>query len=212
MSTPTLSPLPLCLNDGASRALLEHDATNLRAAFEQDRHMPTTFRTYLPEIVGYVPEDERDYFSGPATIDTDSYGPAPLERWPSGLSGMAQVILEDLERIGYSPEGFDEAIFEMAKRPRFETIHIDRMFSARQAKDVLYLTSDQYGTVFHEVIGTVFRGFGLELSNDFTETKRAVAPDFAIVRMTNATAHSSNPDNSKVFTKSLSRVGFNTSP
>lgn len=193
MTAETMQPplgLPEATSPEVSRALIAKDAEALRKVFEGGG--TSEFEAQLSEIVGYVPEAEREFFETQAKGRIGSFT-SWLKR-PEELSGTWGKIIEDLERIG-QPELAESGATLQVVAPVPGGDHVDSITSPDQANGVFYLVSNRHGTVSKKGNGELYfdHRTGVTGLNKFEPEIEIPAPDFAIVRMTYANVHSASP-------------------
>jgi hypothetical protein len=230
LSNPTLLEAK---SEETSRALYAYDVNHLKAAIKATRPGIYEFEAQLPEVVGYVPEDEREAFDEllctvrginpySGEINEKRIGPKSLgnmswDKWPAEFIGIKKVILEDIIRLGLDYSNYYEhCLVDMDQDFRYVPQHVDGgVNTPEDATGIFYLFSgaNRKPTLFFEGNAPVFWGFGINLvtGNPLPAESAVSAPNYGIVRCTYATVHASDPTNEKYeLGGSLARVGFDS--
>jgi hypothetical protein len=212
--------LPEAGSSEVSRSMFNGEVETLREALRHTRPGTYEFDAQLPELVGYVPEDERSFFDElPFTVIDNikevkqiPIGTFSWVNWPTEYAGIKQIIQEDLARLDIDNNDYhDHLLVDMDKNTRFVPKHIDGgLNTPNQAASVFYLFSNRNSTIFYKGHGTFFWGLGLNLRDgQFSEENGIQAPDYGIVRCTHATIHASDHiKNTSGITASFARIAF----
>jgi hypothetical protein len=212
------TPFPVVQTAEASRAIHNHDLNIMRQLLRATGSVAVMLQ--LPEIVGFIPEEERDFFDHMSLSQgqlqhnfcpEDEWGETGERRavfgdhWPAELEGTRSLITSDLVRLGFDPEKFgysielDQKYIEAENASRNPEVHADGTLSRKEFSiyDLIYFYSNCHATLFYHGLAT-FRDIeaegGIRLDSDsidISSSPLVQPPDYAIVRGTHITGHAS---------------------
>lgn len=155
------------------------------------------FTAQLPEVVGFVPENEREFFD---TVPEKFLGTSKNREhpWPQGLIGLHNLAARDHAKLGFANS--ELASFEierkitpaglMARGPN--RFHPDKV---KNPLDIMYMVANLYPTFcYHGPARLMMNPFSPEeivVDPDSLDDSIALvsAPRYAVVRYTGAMIH-----------------------